>query len=254
MRIACLAPEAAEILEALGLGSAVTRLPAAAATTPEQLAAVLQAAQPTLIFTSESAAGGGVPRAGVRRAIAGHRPRPAVYALEPHSLDDILSDIKTVGDATGRQHAARTLIEALRARIDEVTLRSAGALASGPPRRVACLAAREPLTAAGWWLAEFVGLAGGMDVLGGLGRPARVVTWAEIDAARPELMVWAEDIQAAPSPQPPPPCAREGKDSPPSPVRGPSQQVGWGEGAHPNAGPGALTLLERLADVLLSEP
>src|SRR5215216_1920000 len=50
---------------------------------------------PDLIFTSLTETGGGVPRATVRRAVAILHPRPAVYALEPHSLGAILSDIKT---------------------------------------------------------------------------------------------------------------------------------------------------------------
>jgi iron complex transport system substrate-binding protein len=238
MRIVSLVPEATEILDALGLGHQTTTLPGDSAATPEQWAAALlavleadgqpgQATVPVLIFASASAAGG-LPRATVRRAIARLRPRPAVYALEPHTLGDILSDIKTVGDATGCQRAARTLIEALRARIDAVTLRSARALASQPPRRVACLASREPLTAAGWWLAELIGLAGGHDVLAGLGRPPRAVTSAEIAAAKPDLMLWADDLTL------------------PAPFSGAERRE-----LHP--GPSAVALLERLA-ALLQEP
>ena len=51
-------------------------------------------------------------------------PRPLADRLRPHSLGDILSDIKTVGDATGRQREARALIEALRVRIAAVSLRA----------------------------------------------------------------------------------------------------------------------------------
>jgi ABC-type hemin transport system substrate-binding protein len=149
-----------------------------------------------LIFTSETAAGGGLPRHQVRRAVTqmAWKPRPAVYALEPHSLGEILTDVKTVGDAIGRQAAARALIERLRARIDVVSLRSARAVAAGGPRRVACLYSADPPVAAGWWLAELVGLAGGLDVLDGLGRPPRAVRWDEIEAARPELVVRLEEV------------------------------------------------------------
>jgi ABC-type Fe3+-hydroxamate transport system substrate-binding protein len=224
MRIVSLAPEATEILASLGHGSEITALPAESVATPEQLAAALQITQPTLIFTSESVAGGGVPRVDVRRAISRLRPRPGVYALEPHTLGDILSDIKTVGDATGHQHTARTLIEALRARIDAVSLRSARVLETTLPRRVACLASRQPLTAAGWWLAELVGLAGGLDVLAGLGRPPRIVTSADIEAARPELVVWAEDLAL------------------------PGCQMGLAVGTS------SIGLLERLSDLILQVP
>ena len=183
MWIVSLTPEATEILRAIGLGDSV-------------VSELYREADITLIFTSETAAGGGVPRATVRRQVAGLRPRPAVYALEPHTVGRILSDVKSVGDAVGRQAEARTVIEALRARIDAVSLRSARALAAGAPRRVVCLARADPPVAAGWWLAELVGLAGGLDALDGVGRPPRHVTWDEIQAARPDLVVRAEDLGA----------------------------------------------------------
>jgi iron complex transport system substrate-binding protein len=220
-RIVTLIPEAAEILDALGLGDQVVALPERDAAEPERLAEVLRAAAPTLIFTSETAAGGGVPRQVVRRAVAALRPRPAVYALEPRSLGDILADIKTVGDATGRQADARALIEALRARIDAVSLRSAQVLAEHPPTRVACLQQSEPPVAAGWWLADLVGLAGGLDVFGGVGRPPRPLIPAEIEAARPDLVVVA-------------------------------QRGGWGVGASPlTPGPRIITLMEDFAARIL---
>jgi ABC-type Fe3+-hydroxamate transport system substrate-binding protein len=181
VRIVSLIPEATEILGALGLGDQVVE------------GLDVGAARPDLIFTSETAAGGGVPRHEVRRMISALRPRPAVYALEPHSLGDILSDIKTVGDATGQQAPARALIEALRVRIDAVSLSSARALAEQAPRRVACLHTGDPPIAAGWWLAELVGLAGGLDILDGVGRPPRAVTWEQIRAAQPDLVVCAGD-------------------------------------------------------------
>ena len=218
MRIVSLIPEATEILRAIGPGDEVVAVSPEDAHDGDRLATVLRAAHPTLIFTSETTAGGGLPRRQVRRAIAQMGPpRPAVYALEPHTLGEILSDVKTVGDAVGRQAAARALIEGLRVRIDAVSLRSARALADGVPRRVACLRSADPPVVAGWWLAELVGLAGGLDVLDGVGRPPREVTWDEIRAAGPDLVVRAEELGAA----------------------------------HP--GPGAVDLLEKLAALILPE-
>jgi len=193
--------------------------------------------------------------------VAGHRPRPAVYALEPHSLGDILSDVKTVGDATGRQGPARALIAALRARIDAVSLRSARALAGQEPRRIVCLASADPPVAAGWWLAELIGLAGGLDVLDGVGRPPRAVTPAEIEAARPDLVV---DLTPDPSP-----ARRGGIRGAISPLRAgeavgirgrrrsrcsrraaaPGRVMGRGGEVYP--GPGAVDLLEEMVALIL---
>ena len=210
MRIVSLAPEATEILASLGHGSEITALPAESVATPEQLAVALQITQPTLIFTSESVAGGGVPRVDVRRAISRLRPRPGVYALEPHTLGDILSDIKTVGDATGHQHAARTLIEALRARIDAVSLRSARVLettlasacslprqsgaahrrwlvarrAGGPGRRAGCPRRTGP-TAPDRDLGRHRGRPAGAGASGRKTLPCRAVRWVSPSARRP---------------------------------------------------------------------
>jgi iron complex transport system substrate-binding protein len=179
VRIVSLIPEATEILQALGLEDQLV----------EAALYDLAGVQPDLIFTSVTETGGGVPRVAVRRAVAALRPRPAVYALEPHSLGEILSDIKTVGDATGCQGPARALIDALRERIDAVSLRAALALADGASPRVASHHSSDPPNAAGWWLAELIGLAGGLDVLDGIGRPPRAVTWEQIRAAQPDLVV-----------------------------------------------------------------
>jgi iron complex transport system substrate-binding protein len=141
----------------------------------------------------------------MRRLVTSQRhrmtTRPGIYALEPHSLGDILSDIKTVGDATGRQVQARALIESLRARIDAVSLRAAECLAEQPPRRVACVQRSEPPIAVGWWLAELIGLAGGLDVLDGVGRPPRPVTREQIRAAQPDLVIDLAPDEVVPGPQ-----------------------------------------------------
>ena len=189
MRIVSLIPEATEILRALNLGDEVVTLPA----TEAFGAGLLWDAQTTHVFTSETATPGGMPRHLVRRHIAlmKPKPRPVVYALEPRSVGEILSNVKTVGDAVGRQAAARTLIERLRVRIDAVSLRAAHALVAGAPKRVVILVGDDPPVAAGWWLAEMVGLAGGLDVLDGVGRPRRAVTWDEIRATRPDLVICA---------------------------------------------------------------
>jgi ABC-type Fe3+-hydroxamate transport system substrate-binding protein len=131
----------------------------------------------------------------------------------------ILGDIKTVGDATGCQGAARALIDGLRARIDAVALRSGMVLMVQPPPRVVCLQSADPPIAAGWWLAELVGLAGGLDALGSVGRPPRAVTREQIDAAKPDLVI---DLSIPP----------------------------WGD-REVFPGPGAVDLLEQLAAQIL---
>ncbi|MCC6178628.1 MAG: ABC transporter substrate-binding protein [Chloroflexi bacterium] len=141
------------------------------------------ALRPDLIFVDD--AGSGRMRRLLRRVVAGLRPRPHVYVLSPRTVGDILSDVKTVGDATGRPAAAREAVAGLRERIDTISL----CVAAAVPRRTAWLVSLDPPCAAGWWQAELLGLAGGLDVFDGAGRPPRAVSWREVAALAPEIIV-----------------------------------------------------------------
>ena len=256
MRILTLVPEVAEIIADIGGEHEMV-----AAGGVEALQRALETDPPDVIFTSETAAGGGVPRPDVRRVVARalgrRRPRPAVYALEPRTVGDILSDVKTVGDAIGRPAAARALIEALRVRIDAVSLRAAERVARDGPRRVVCLIGDDLLVAAGWWQAELVGLAGGLDVLDGVGRPPRPTSWGEIVRAEPELVLVFG--RSALTPHPPLPQAGEGADSTLIPTLSQRERemcVGVGASvpvwdvAVSGAGPVVVEVLERVAATL----
>jgi len=60
----------------------------------------------------------------------------------------------------------------------------------GRPRvRVAALEWLDPVYVAGHWTPELIELAGGEDVLGATGEPSRTVSWGQVAAARPEVVV-----------------------------------------------------------------
>ncbi|MGZ8485037.1 MAG: ABC transporter substrate-binding protein, partial [Candidatus Binatia bacterium] len=106
---------------------------------------------------------------------------PAIVSLNPHSMQEILDDIRRVGAATGRSNAAMALVDNLRQRIERVGGRE-------PDRRprVVCLEWFEPLYSAGHWVPEMVALAGGQDVLGRAGEPSAKINWRQVVEAQPE--------------------------------------------------------------------
>ena len=55
--------------------------------------------------------------------------------------------------------------------------------------RVVCIEWLSPLYVAGHWVPEMVQLAGGQDVLAQPGSPSRVVTWDEVQAAAPDVLI-----------------------------------------------------------------
>jgi len=110
-----------------------------------------------------------------------------VLTIDPHTLDEVLGSIETLGAATGRLEAARALVASQRARLDAVATRVAGR----PRPRVLLLEWTDPPFAPGHWIPEMVQLAGGDPVLGTAGEKSRRVTWEQVHEARPEVVVVA---------------------------------------------------------------
>ncbi|HWJ80715.1 MAG TPA: cobalamin-binding protein [Nocardioides sp.] len=110
-----------------------------------------------------------------------------VLTCDPHTLDEVLASIGTLGAATGREEEARRLVADQRRRIEEVAARVAGL----PRPRVALLEWTDPPFAPGHWIPEMVAIAGGECVLGAAGEKSVRTTWEEVAAARPDVVVVA---------------------------------------------------------------
>jgi iron complex transport system substrate-binding protein len=110
-----------------------------------------------------------------------------VATIDPASIADVLDSVLTLGARTGREDAATTLVDGLRHRLDAV----GGAVAGRPRPRVVLLEWTDPPYAPGHWLPEMVALAGGEPALGRPGARSHRVTWPDIAAARPDVVVCA---------------------------------------------------------------
>ncbi len=120
------------------------------------------------------------------RALSALPSAPEVIALHPHTIEEMLDEVRLIGARTGRAVRAGRLIRdfgtrlsRVRTRLDTVTIRP----------RVFCLEWFEPPMAAGHWVPEMVKLAGGQEILGRIGAPSRRVTWKEIVAGAPEVLI-----------------------------------------------------------------
>ena len=110
-----------------------------------------------------------------------------VLALDPHTIAEVEDSVHTVAERLGRPELASPVIAAMRETIDG----AAAAVAGLPLRRVFLAEWHDPPFASGHWLPEMVALAGGADVLGEAGAPSRPVTWEDVDAADPEIVIVA---------------------------------------------------------------
>jgi iron complex transport system substrate-binding protein len=110
---------------------------------------------------------------------------PRVIALDPKTLGETLGDVRTIAQATGRRDAGVDLIQSIAARVDRVKL----AVRGQPRPRVAAIEWLHPVFIAGHWTPQLIELAGGEDVLGLPGERSDTVSWEELTAARPEIVV-----------------------------------------------------------------
>jgi iron complex transport system substrate-binding protein len=222
MRIVSLVPSATEMLFALGVGDEVTAVthecdfPSEALDLPKVTRDVIgpglapdeidravrslteqgrsiyeldepavRRLQPDLIVTQELCAVCAVSYDDVRAVAERLDPKPRVVALDPHTLGEVLGDVRTLAQATDAKDAGVELVRDAASRIDRVRL----AVRAAEPVRVAALEWLDPVFVAGHWTPQLIEYAGGYDALGLPGEPSVQRSWDEVRAAEPEVVV-----------------------------------------------------------------
>jgi iron complex transport system substrate-binding protein len=110
-----------------------------------------------------------------------------VLTIDPHTIEEVLESILTLGKATGREAPAADLVTSLRDRLAAVRRRVAGRARP----RVMLLEWTDPPFAPGHWVPEMIEAAGGEPLLGTAGDKSRRVTWEQVHEADPEVVVVA---------------------------------------------------------------
>jgi iron complex transport system substrate-binding protein len=150
----------------------------------------LEAAGADLILTQELCAVCAVGYRQVNDTVRALELGSTVISLEPTSVEGILNTIATVGAMADAEDAAVELVEGLRARLGAVEAkaqeRREGGF-SGP--RVVGSQWLDPPFAVGHWVPDQIRRAGGWDVLGQDGSPARPTTWDAVAEVDPDLLL-----------------------------------------------------------------
>jgi iron complex transport system substrate-binding protein len=143
--------------------------------------------RPDLILTQDLCRVCALPSGQVEDALGYLGCQADVLSLDPHSLDEVLDSILAVGQRTGVPERATRLVGELRARL----ARTAAAVGGRPRPRVAVIEWVDPPFTAGHWIPDLVTAAGGQPVAARPGAPSVPVSWADIAAAAPDLIVVA---------------------------------------------------------------
>jgi len=147
---------------------------------------LLEQLQPDLIITQGLCDVCAVSSSIVHQAVQKLSSNPVVLNLEPHTLQDILENIREVGLAIDRQHEAENLIAQISGRIENV--RECAKTASSRPR-VFCMEWVDPPYCGGHWMKELVEIAGGRDDLSKHALPSHRIDWNDVLCFSPEVLV-----------------------------------------------------------------
>ncbi|MEU4693055.1 ABC transporter substrate-binding protein [Actinoplanes sp. NPDC023714] len=223
MRLVSLLPSATEIVYALGLGDDLVGVtfecdePAAArstktvvvggrdtkAMTPAEIDAyvrtqmaaggdlytlhadALAGLAPDLILTQDLCRVCALPSGHVDDALAHLGCRSDVLSLDPHSLDDVFATFEEVAGATGVPGKGRDLTARLKRRLARV----AAAVEGRTRPKVAVVEWVDPPFGAGHWVPDLITAAGGEPVAARPGRRSVQVTWVELAAPQPDVVL-----------------------------------------------------------------
>lgn len=124
----------------------------------------------------------------------------AVLSHKCLHLREILEFMLNIGEAAGIEASATVIVDKLRSRVANIV----NLVAADPPvEKVVVLTCLNPLMIGGYWIPEMVSLAGGEALGAKPGHAPQRVTWQELKAMEPEVMIlaaasWEETKQELP--------------------------------------------------------
>lgn len=145
---------------------------------------VLKKANPDLIITQGLCEVCSPFTKEVSRAVSILNDKPDVVILDPHNLDDILTNIMDVATKINKTKQAKNVIMSLQKRIDHVK--------NKPVKfrpKVLCVEWLDPLFTAGHWIPQMVEMIGGINGISVPGEPSRRMEVKEIVKFDPDIVV-----------------------------------------------------------------
>lgn len=147
----------------------------------------LAALAPDLILTQDLCRVWALPSQHVEDALDYLSCHAEVVSLDPHTLEEVLASIVTVGERAGVAAQAVALTNSLRARLAAVSSKVAGL---DRPKVAVVEWVDRPFTA-GHWVPDLVTAAGGRPVAADPGARSMQTEWTPVADSRPDLVLVA---------------------------------------------------------------
>jgi iron complex transport system substrate-binding protein len=148
----------------------------------------MRALAPDVILTQDQCEVCAVSLADVERALCTWTDSAArIVSLRPHTMDDVYADIHQIAAAIDRVDAGRALVGSMQARLAEISTSVAG---RAKPV-LGFIEWIEPPMSGGHWMPELIATAGGVSPFGITGENSPWVSWDEVAAADPDILLVA---------------------------------------------------------------
>jgi iron complex transport system substrate-binding protein len=147
----------------------------------------LEAVAPDVIVTQDHCEVCAVSLGDVQDALCQFTGSDArIVSLHPDRLEDLWSGLRDVGLALGVPDRAEAAVSRLQGRMRDIS-RKAHSIRPRP--RVACIEWIDPLMSGGNWMPELIEMAGGENLFGEAGKHSPWMTWEELRAADPDIVL-----------------------------------------------------------------
>jgi iron complex transport system substrate-binding protein len=142
--------------------------------------------RPDVVLTQDLCAVCAVPSGHVTEALEALGCTAEVVSLDPSSLAEVLDCVARVGEVTGTARRAHEVVATLGERLEAIRT----AVAGRPRPRTFALEWSDPPFNAGHWVPDMIDAAGGEVVLGSRGTPSVRISWEQVAAEAPEIVVF----------------------------------------------------------------
>ena len=155
----------------------------------EELLAELK---PDLILTQEQCDVFAVNEETVRETADRLPGSPRVESFNPTDLESVFAMFRKIGDLVDCGSEAGSIVAGFKLAVGEILrMRKAAGVNSASPRRVLLLEWLDPPFCSGHWNPEIIERAGGVEVIGQAGQPSRRLTWKQVAASKPDVVIAA---------------------------------------------------------------
>lgn len=146
----------------------------------------LRAVRPDVVLTQDQCEVCAVSLADVEQAVCTWVDQSAeIVSLRPHTMADIYTDIKRVARALGAPQRGDDLVASMQARISSITQQ----IGDAARPRLAFIEWIDPPMSGGHWMPELIAAAGGVNLLGRHGETSPWITWEEVAAVDPDVIL-----------------------------------------------------------------